>query len=518
VNDFFIPFGNIFSLFRSKVKGLYNFGLGIVNGSTLFNQYAKDREKLEMVLSNPAVLKVFALQCNLFSMGKVKVTKESGEEIEDDPFLSLLRKPNPFTKTESQFLWDFMFWNMLGTSYTYVDSKDVGRKLNKMYFLDPSKIEWPMELETKKDKMIFSESAVNDIMKTEITYRYQDGTTFKFPFDRLVISHDLTNSIGNFFKGPSRLDALYKIISNAEYTLDAENINIRYSGKFLAGADKQIGQTTKLGFGDAEKTDLETKIDSNEKNVWAVNSMVKIQRFVSDMAALKLPEQYLHLYFLIGNMYDIPRDVLEAYNSATFENQEKARAAHVNYCLEPKGEQFMDAFEEHFEYRGQGKKIDIDWGHLPFVQIFAKERIETKKATVETLNSLLTVGVSIDDANKYLETDFVIEPPQDIAEENKSPETLAAQAALRGSVGGVQGILAVQASVAAGTTDYNAAISILTVIYGFTGQQAIDLLGQPSGQSEAEAGTGSEAEADQPTGDSEKKLNGKRVPHAVRAI
>ena len=62
-----------------------------------------------MVLSNPAVLKVFALQCNLFSMGKVTVeNKKTKEPIEDDPFLNVLSEPNPFGN-ESQFLWDFMF-------------------------------------------------------------------------------------------------------------------------------------------------------------------------------------------------------------------------------------------------------------------------------------------------------------------------------------------------------------------------------------------------------------------------
>lgn len=460
-----------------------------------------------MVLSNPAVLKVFALQCNLFSMGKVTVeNRKTKEPIEEDPFLDLLNSPNPFTKTESQFLWDFMFWNMLGTSYCYVDSAVPEKVGNKMYFLDPSKIEWPFGLEAKKDKMIFSDSALRDIMKTTITYRYEDGTKFEFPFDRLVITHDLTNTVGNFFKGTSRLDALYKIISNTEYTLDADNINIRYSGKFLVGADKQVGANTKLGLSDDEKKDISDKIDTNEKNVWPVNSMLKIQRFVSDMANLELSEKYLHLYFVIGNMYDIPRDVLEAYSSSTYENQEKARAAHVDYTLSPKGNQFMDSYEIHFGYKKAGKNIKISWDHLPFVQVFAKEKMETKKATVDTLNSLLGLGVSIENANKFLGTEFEIEPPKDIAEENKSPETLAAQAALRGSVGGVQGILAVQASVSAGTTTYEAALQILTIIYGFTEEQAIGLLGKPEEQEDeqgqAQGGQGANQESEESEGES----------------
>lgn len=392
---------------------MYNFGVDIVHASTQFNSFARDKEKLAIVLSNPAVLKVVSLQCDLFSMGRVCVQSKDGKEIEDDPFLDLLRNPNPFTKTESQFLWDFMFWNMLGTSYTYVNSKvvsPIGIR-NKMYFLDPSCIEWPSELERKKDKLIFSDSQFNEIMKTEITYRYQDGSVYKFPFDRLVIAHDLTNSIGNFFKGPCRLDALYKIISNSEHILDSQNINIRYTGKFMVGSEFSTGTTSKLGMTDDEKKDVANKIDTQEKNVYPVRGKVNISRFVEDLAVLQLPQEYLHQYFLIGNMFNIPRDVLEAYNSATYENQEKARAAHVNYTLEPKGNQFMDCFEVHFGYKELERNIKISWDHLPFVQVFAKEKAETQGIVITNLTSLLALGVDIKQANEFLKTEFEIKKP-----------------------------------------------------------------------------------------------------------
>lgn len=411
MNEFFIPFGNIFSLFRSKIRGLYNFGFEIIHASTNFNTFVRDKEKLAIVLSNPAVLKVFALQCDLFSMGRVCVKKDD-KEIDEDPFLNLVKDPNPFSKTENQFLWDFMFWNMLGTSYAYVDSAVVEKKGNKIYYLDPSKIEWPQELERKKDKMVFSDAEVTAIRKTEITYRYADGTPFKFPFDRLVISHDLTNSIGNWFKGPSRLDALYKIISNSEHILDSANINIRYTSKFMVGSDQQVGTNTKMGISDDEKKDIIDKIDGSEKNVYPIRAKINIQRFVEDLAKLQLSKEYLEMYFLIGNMYNIPRDVLEAYNSSTYENQEKARAAHVNYTLEPKGNQFMDGFEVHFGYRKEKKNIHISWTHLPFYQVFEKEKAETKKVQTEVLNSLLAARVPIKQINEYLGTEFEIEEPE----------------------------------------------------------------------------------------------------------
>jgi hypothetical protein len=70
----------------------------------------------------------------------------------------------------------------------------------------------------------------------------------------------------------------------------------------------------------------------------------------------------------------------------------------------------------------------------------------------------------------------VVQMPQN---ETLDSKTLDAQAQLKGSVGGVQSILEVQNSYAAGTTSYESAIAILDLIFGFNREQAIRLLGSP---------------------------------------
>lgn len=479
----FFPLGLIGSLWNRTSNAIrndvYNFGFRIINGFTTFNRYADELSKLNAVLQNPAALKVFALQCDLFSLGYVCVEDANEKEIENDPFLTLLANPNPF-QDKSQFLWDYMFWLMLGTANTYIDSKLVDRKGNKMYFLEPYKLQWPYELQQNADKLIFSDSTLSERDKLIVKYRYSDGTEFKFPLLKLLISNDLTNGLGNWYKGPSRIDALYKIISNSEFALDAKNINVRYSGKFLVGSDND---TSKLPLSEDEQDDLKNKVDSNAQRVWPIKSNIRIRRFVENMANLQLDQAFHADFFMIGSMYGIPRDVLETYlTSSTYENQEKARAAHVSYCLSPKGNQFMNSFERYFGYTQEKKNIKISWDHLPFMQVFEKEKAEVGKVKIDSLSLLLKEGVELDSANKFLGTDFVIPPPEKTISDNASPETLAAQAALRGSVGGVQGILSVQASVSAGTTTMEAALSILTIVYGFTDQQAKDLLGQPNEQ------------------------------------
>jgi len=97
-------------------------------------------------------------------------------------------------------------------------------------------------------------------------------------------------------------------------------------------------------------------------------------------------------------------------------------------------------------------------------------------------NMLVMAGFSEDEAERLVASiqDETSNQNQDLnttlEAENVNAE---AQAALRGSVGGVQGILAIQESVANGITDYSAAIETLMLIYGFSNQEAVSILGNP---------------------------------------
>jgi hypothetical protein len=383
------------SLFTSRILGTPSF------------MSLQDVKKLECIFSNPAALKVFALQCDLFSLAYITVKKDE-QELPDDPFLKLIKNPNTF-QTMSQFLWDFMFWNMVGNSYCYVDSAIIEKEKNKMVFLNHFKMEWDKDMYKIADK-IFVEKG--ELKKYNIIYRYSDGTKSALPLDRILISSDLSNNFGNWFVSPSRIDALYKVISNSEEALDAKNINLRYSGKFLVGSPTDAMRT---GLTESEKTSLTDEMEKNkDKKVYPMSSLVNIKRFVENFSSLQLDQAYLADYFLIGNMYNIPRDVLEAYNSATYENQEKARIAHIHYTLSPKGNEWMNMFERHFMYDKEGKNIEMSWDHLLMMQVANNEQIDFKKKQIEAFKSLVDMGMTTEEANKYLNTSFVLPSKQPV--------------------------------------------------------------------------------------------------------
>jgi hypothetical protein len=131
---------------------------------------------------------------------------------------------------------------------------------------------------------------------------------------------------------------------------------------------------------ETEKRDIETKIDAGT-NVQANKSAIDIKRFTDNLAAQKFDDAFWAQVYTIAKMYNIPKDVIEAYvtggKGATYENQEKAMVRHIEHTLKPKGEELCDALENSFD---NVSDIEMTWSHLASYNVF-----EVEKQNVVTL-------------------------------------------------------------------------------------------------------------------------------------
>ena len=343
------------------------------SSSTAVGKVIPDNEKLKIVTNSPALLKVISLDCDIFSLGKIN--KYQDEKVKEYDFLySATKKPN-ITQTWTQFLWDYKFWlNIFGVAYLYNpnDSKVIS-DTNSLQWLNPINIVWDATVINKLKALFLSNSSYKDVLKNNITYRFENGQTKFISLSEIIPFYDLTNAgTDNPLNGYSRIDALYKVIRNSELSLDAKAINLEFAQKFLVAGQADPNNVTETPMTKIEQTDIETKIRGG-KQVHAIKSMVDINRFVEDIGKLKLDESFYNDYFMFGTMFNIPRDILEAnLRGSTYENQEKAMARLVEYCMTPKGQMLTDWFESQYNLQD----IRMSWGHLMFNQVFEKERAE----------------------------------------------------------------------------------------------------------------------------------------------
>lgn len=371
-------------------------------GTPQFNRYSSDIKKLEMVLSSPAVLKVFSILCDLYSQGEIYVYK-NGKEVEGAPELALFEQPNPF-QTEAQWKWTYMFWTLIGNCNLYID-KNVADASNKMYFLVPHKIEWPQWFTTNQDKLFFSKTKMSELEEQQVKYRYNDGTSIDIPFKKIVQYFDMSNGTGNWFKGNSKLDALCKIVDISESALDAQKINVQFSGQFLVAGASDPNDVKSKALGPDEKKNIESKIRS-DKPVHALKSMIEIHRFVSDLGALDLPAAYRACALQVADLYNLPKEVSALIDSgSTFENQEKARGAVVEYCLNPKSKAMLAPINNRCMPNKKRKFIQ-SWDHLSFMQYGERDRADVQLKRSVTIRNLQQAGATTDEINSYLDTNF----------------------------------------------------------------------------------------------------------------
>lgn len=345
------------------------------------NRSMSETAMLDAMLFNPAFLKVISLNSDLGSLVEIK-TKDKSKTLQD-----FLKAPNS-KQNWTQFIWDYYFWMHYGTAYLYQSQKKYNDSL-ELIWLNPTKIDWN-KLNEKTETLFLSRSLKNDI-KNHTIY-YQIGRK-KIPLllDNITPFYDTTNSLnGDYFKGQSKILALYKVLQNSESSLDAKKQNLDFSQEFLTSGQIGLDDLNNPIMSDQEKQSIKSSLLS-KNTIHATKTPITIKRFVDDIARLKLDESFYNDYFMIGTMFGIPKDVLESnIKGSTFENQEKATGKHIEYALSLKIKMLCEFFNNLFPV----DDLFGSWDYLSFNQVFEKEKSERKKIDLENLKLAKELGLS----------------------------------------------------------------------------------------------------------------------------
>lgn len=362
-----------------------------------------DKQKLDYVLSNPALLKVVAITADLGSLASVN--KYNNDKIVAKNFLyDFVDKPN-FKQGWSQFFWEYFFWIQTGTAYLYnPNNAKFLKENNPIQWLIPQNINWNVTAVNKIMAFIFTKQKYADIMKAEVSYNFGNGQTTLLTLSEIVPFFDLCSGIeNNYYIGQSRIDALYKVIVNSEMALDAKRINLEMVQKFMVSGQQDPSNISETPMTEVEKLSIEEKIRSL-KNVHAVKSKISIERFVDNLAQLELDASFNDDMVKIASIMNVPTEVLDINaKDTTYENQEKATGRQIEYSLKPKWKQLTDWFESQYGFQD----IRAGYEDLSFNQVFEKDRAEKEKTKAETMLLLAKAGIPEEQINAFLGTNFI---------------------------------------------------------------------------------------------------------------
>jgi len=399
-----MAFGINVSNIIDKIRDWRNGHSSTILDTLTYGTNYKTTKRLKAVLQNPAALFIFIMLPDLASMGKFKLYKEgeekAGDEIEDHPILDLLKNPNPM-QTQKQFLWDYMFWRLIGCANLLSDSKILKRDAdNILYWLAPDHIHWTKWFKNNAMTLFMSKSSIAELENQKLTYK-TENQELPFKYKQMKQFSDLSNGIQGWFEPPSRVDALYKVINNSDNLLDSKNVTSHLARKFIVSGKHAAENTATLPMGETEKKDIENKVMSR-KVIHGMKSMVDIKRFIEDLGGMeKLDKAFMNDAFIIGKMLGIPKDVIESFEQgATYENQEKARALTISYCIQSGMDDMTVGLLDFYGVKGYVLKATYD--HLPFVQTFEKTRAETADKKASAFKKLVEGGADQKQAAVYL--------------------------------------------------------------------------------------------------------------------
>jgi hypothetical protein len=358
---------------------------------------------------------------------------------------------------------------------------------------------WPQHMQYIRANSYFDALTIEDIIKE---WRFKAGEYERrwTPQEVMFTSKANTEIQDDVIFGRSPMVSLRQPISNIDGAYIARNVMMKNRGMRLVFASNAGDATGKIPL-QTEEIDILRKswneygMGEGQQQAFFSPYPVTITPIDQNVEKLGLFKEVANDALVVCHGYGVPDVLLKCYiEGTTYENQESSLRRLYQGTLIPEAEEFFNSVNKWLGLHDSEYYLYPDFSHVPCLQDSEEKKEETRKIKSERLISELNAQLLTPDEYRA-QMGYAPLPKKPEAEDGAIPDseqdqkTLEAQAELRGSVGGVQGILNLQASVSAGTTTYEAGIGILTIVYGFSEENAKTLLGEPKPVETAEEET-----------------------------
>jgi HK97 family phage portal protein len=387
-----------------------------------------------------------------------EIVNENREVVEvlDAKFSTILNEPNPEGWSNSLYR---MFSNYLANELFIVTQKALGFEQMTGFIIPNSQ---------------------DVIINTDGFGRIIDYTVSYFGISKTVKPEDVLH-----IKRPNIKESIHNGLSILEpLRMPWESDNETWKSEAAIQKNKGIngiigskGQKTMLP---KEQQALQKEYDKGSlgKNFGKVKVIEGEPVFVrmgvnpADLQSLETKADHLRA---ISSAYNVDPRLLGDPSASTYNNMKESKLGLITDAVLPMLNKVMGEFipwvANNFKLDYQYKVIEDNIPELQVVKELQSARVGREVVqgiiSAEQARSILYPEMAAEDEQNEFKEDDSIEGDNQAEEANRQ-----AQANLRGSVGGVQGILAVQASVMNGTTSREAAIAIFMSIYGFTEEDA----------------------------------------------
>lgn len=437
---------------------------------------------------------IINMKARAFSNMRLKEVDKDGNEKQTpagQALINLIQNPNWFQAGHEFLIQTKTFREIFGNEYIF-KTTPVGFKTTidrtKALFAIPGNI-----VESKYDNSI---PYFLNVVAPKITYKVKNESRWD-EYDSELIIHfndnraNIRSSVDkHLLNGTSKLELNSCVINNIKAAYESRGVILRQRGANGAWVTKsKDGIGAAMPMNPDEKEDLQKQLANygtlagQNQDIITNSDLAWVQRGPNDPQKLGIFQEIEEDFNKLLDAFGVPSEIFVRTKGATYENQRQAEKGLYVRTIMPEANEWIGGLSSEFLPEGSQTSIVAEYTHLPIFQEDLKSRGEALNSMINCLSRLLQDKQITQEEYRQELTKIGIGDGQPIptqADANQQEvETQKAQAQLRGSVGGVQGILAIQTAVSQGTATREAALSTLTIIYGFTDQQASDILGNP---------------------------------------
>jgi HK97 family phage portal protein len=416
-------------------------------------------------------------------------TSEGWEQIEDSTLHELMNNPNPGKGYTWEDIEEMMMIYLLSNGNSYLIGQEglFNTQIQEVDVLPSPSIE------------IKSNS---DFFMPEIKYQFQLGNQNRL-FESEQIEHIRFFNpsylcVEDSFKGLSPIQVAARVVQSGNDKWDATANLLQNRGAIGLITDKSNRPMTPDEAARVQSAfQADTAGTNNFGKVKVTNKDLDFISMAMSSTDLQIIEQGVVNLRAICSVYGVDSSLINDPANQTYNNRKEAVKSMYTNTIMPLAEKIYtkhNSFISKNHYPDGSVRMRKDFSDIEALQTDKKQEAEKDKIVMDGVKSIMEMPISQEAKELLLvetydysaeEAAIISNPPIEVGNVDADFEDIPeaananaeAQANLRGSVGGVQGILAVQQGVASGVTSPSAAVTTLVEIYGFDDATARRVLG-----------------------------------------
>lgn len=401
MSNFFTNLGRAFSVFQSRTDHLTR-GLYLPNFNGLRYLSNTPTEVLDSITNNEWNL--YTTTAQLFIVVNKKATMisngvfvvkdyKTGEIIENHPLLKLLEKPSPLLNRNEWLMHVSICHDVYGNSVIYKNKPSALSEYPVTLMPLPNS-----DLKAKMTGKRYEATSIDEIVE------YYELCTTKKRFTPSELIHIKTSTTDDTIFGLSPLHAIQMELSNIRGAKGFRNVNITKKGA-LGMISPEMNPNGVVPLDAENRKDIEQQYAKETHGIFDGQSPVKFS---------PIPVKYQHLNFPIKDsmlfeevdanmraiidLYGLNENIFSKEKGSTFSNFKEGLVSAYQDAIIPASEKICYAINDSLDLFNQGIYIELDYSHIPALQEDGRLKANQIKTQVESMEKLVGLGYSLDEA------------------------------------------------------------------------------------------------------------------------